>query len=84
MTLVFEFKPAQTAFNLKVDDDGGHAFYLGVQLGRAQIAWQLGKRFVQDEALTWGCAVEQQKDDLNQYKDAGSTMKQKNINLKDD
>ncbi len=75
----FDFFPT-----LKVDNDGGHAFYLGVQLGRAQIAWQLGKRFVQDEALAWGCAVEHQKDDLNQYKDAGSTMKQKDISLKDD
>ena len=34
-----------------------HAFYLGVELGRAQIAWQLGKRYVQDEPLKWGCAV---------------------------
>ncbi len=60
---------------LNVDDDGGHAFYLGVQLGRAQIAWQLGKRFVQDEALTWGCAVEQESEDLSAYKEAGTTLK---------
>jgi hypothetical protein len=31
--------------------------YVGVELGRAQIAWQLGKRYVQDEPLKWGSAV---------------------------
>ena len=39
---------------LKVDDDASHAFYLGVELARAQIAWQLKKRYVQDEELEWG------------------------------
>jgi len=43
---------------LHVEDDAGHAFYLGVELARAEIAWQLGKRYVQDEPLAWGCAVE--------------------------
>ncbi len=38
-------------------DDTGHAFYLGVELARAQIGWQLGKRYTQDEMLKWGCAV---------------------------
>lgn len=40
---------------LGVDDDAGHAFYLGVELGRAEIAWTLGKRYVQDQPLRWGC-----------------------------
>ena len=40
--------------HLKVDDDASHAFYLGVELARAQIAWQLKKRYVQDEELSWG------------------------------
>lgn len=40
---------------LKVEDDASHAFYLGVELARAQIAWQLGKRYRQDEELHWGC-----------------------------
>lgn len=40
---------------LGVDDDASHAFYLGVELARAQIAWQLGKRYSQDEELRWGC-----------------------------
>ena len=42
--------------NLKVDDDASHAFYLGVELARAQIAWQLKKRYVQDQELDWGVA----------------------------
>ena len=41
--------------HLKVDDDASHAFYLGVELARAQIAWQLKKRYNQDEELSWGC-----------------------------
>ncbi|OIR04536.1 hypothetical protein GALL_134720 [mine drainage metagenome] len=40
--------------HLKVDDDASHAFYLGVELARAQIAWQLKKRYVQDQELDWG------------------------------
>jgi len=40
---------------LNVDDDAPHAFYLGLELSRAQIAWQLGKRYNQDEELGWGC-----------------------------
>lgn len=47
--------------HLKVDDDASHAFYLGVELARAQIAWQLKKRYVQDQELDWGAASEAQK-----------------------
>jgi dihydropteroate synthase len=61
--------------NIKVEGDTGHAFYLGVELARAEIAWQLGKRYTQDQNLTWGCAVEQQQEDLTQYKQQGPTMK---------
>ena len=42
---------------LGVDGDASHAFYLGVELGRAQIAWQLGKRYLQDNALEWGVSI---------------------------
>jgi dihydropteroate synthase len=35
-------------------EDAPHAFYMGVELARAQVAWQLGKRYVQDEELSWG------------------------------
>ncbi len=46
---------------LGVEKDASHAFYLGVELGRAQIAWQLKKRYVQDEELTWGIDTIQNK-----------------------
>ncbi|MDP1658040.1 MAG: DUF6513 domain-containing protein [Methylotenera sp.] len=44
--------------HLKVEDDASHAFYLGVELARAQIAWQLKKRYVQDQELAWGVATQ--------------------------
>ena len=57
-----QHRVSQSAFdlfpNLGVEDDGAHAFYLGVELARAEIAWQLGKRYVQDENLRWGNAVD--------------------------
>lgn len=61
---------------LHVETDGGHAFYLGVELARAEIAWQLGKRFTQDQALNWGCATdyEEQTVDLHSFKPAGTTL----------
>ncbi len=58
-----------------LEQDGGHAFYLGVELARAQIAWQLGKRYNQDEALTWGCMTRSQAPDLDQHCAPGTTRK---------
>ncbi|GJH17123.1 dihydropteroate synthase [Caballeronia novacaledonica] len=60
---------------LKVESDGGHAFYLGVQLARAEIAWQLGKRFDQDQPLDWGCEVDRPDEDLMAWHAPGSTKK---------
>ena len=63
--------------SLGVETDGGHAFYLGVELARAQIAWQLGKRYTQDQPLDWGCQVEMAEDPSTHphlYKPAGSTL----------
>lgn len=60
---------------LGLETDGGHAFYMGVQLARAQIAWQLGKRFDQDQPLDWGCAVDKPEDDLCVWQAPGSTRK---------
>lgn len=40
-----------------IQEDAPHAFYMGVELSRAQIAWQLGKRYMQDEELKWGVAT---------------------------
>lgn len=62
---------------LGVESDGGHAFYMGVQLARAEIAWQLGKRFDQDQPLDWGCAVDRPEEDLEAWHAPGSTMKKK-------
>ncbi|MEQ1545513.1 DUF6513 domain-containing protein [Methyloglobulus sp.] len=64
---------------LAVENDPGHAFYLGVELARAEIAWQLGKRFNQDQPLDWGCAVDtaEQTVDLHSFKPAGTTLTKK-------
>lgn len=42
---------------LGLEHDGGHAFYMGVELAHAELAWRLGKRYVQDRPLDWGCAT---------------------------
>ena len=64
----FDFWPA-----LGVEDDAAHAFYLGVELARAQIAWQLGKRYAQDESLRWGCMGPSQRDEAAAYCAPGPT-----------
>lgn len=62
---------------LGVENDGGHAFYLGVELARAEIAQKLGKRFNQDQSLDWGCAVDSTESeiDLHTFKPVGTTLK---------
>ena len=62
---------------IEVGDDTGHAFYLGVELARAQIAHQLGKSYEQDEELKWGCLVDEKIDDKLVFKEQGSTFKKK-------
>jgi len=66
--------PYEVFPKLNVEDDGGHAFYLGIEHARAQIAWQLGKRYEQDEELNWGVASKNTNDDLSEFKEAGTTM----------
>ena len=57
--------------NLGVQNDASHAFYLGVELARAQIAWQLKKRYVQDEALNWGVSsLVEKADDRKSHREA--------------
>jgi dihydropteroate synthase len=56
-----------------VASDGAHAFYLGAELARAETAWRLGKRYVQDEALDWGCAADAEVEDATAFKKAGHT-----------
>ena len=59
---------------LGVEQDGAHAFYLGVELARAQVAHQLGKRYVQDNELRWGVAVPRPDEDRLHAAPAGSTL----------
>ena len=60
---------------LGLEHDAAHAFYMGVELAHAEIALRLGKRYVQDQALDWGCAVEREAEDLNTWCAPGPTMK---------
>jgi len=59
---------------LGLHDDAAHAFYMGVELAHAELAWRLGKRYVQDQPLDWGCAVEATAQDLNAWCAPGTTM----------
>ncbi len=66
--------PFELFAHLALEGDAGHAFYLGTELARAQIAWQLGKRHVQDQALDWGCAVQRPEQDKQDYAVPGATL----------
>ena len=72
---------ATTAFELfdrlGVERDGAHAFYLGAELQKAEIAFQLGKRYVQDEPLHWGVAADQPAEDRTRLAEVGPTLKTK-------
>jgi len=72
--LMLETDPFAFYPQLDLKDDVGHAFYLGAELARAQVAWQLGKRYNQDEELQWGCATTSKIEDLTQQKQEGTTM----------
>ncbi|MGM9490506.1 DUF6513 domain-containing protein [Ideonella sp. YS5] len=62
---------------LRLGEDAPHAFYMGVELARAEIAWRLGKRYVQDQPLDWGCADDRAPQDLNRWCAPGTTMSSK-------
>jgi dihydropteroate synthase-like protein len=64
---------------LSVENDAGHAFYLGVELARAEIALQLGKRYTQDQPLNWGAALPAVEEDLEHYTKVATTKKQKRV-----
>ncbi|MDR4307832.1 dihydropteroate synthase [Chelatococcus sambhunathii] len=70
--------PFQHFPELNVEDDGAHAFYLGVELARAEIAYRLGKRYAQDEGLKFGVAGETaeslEEAHRLEFKKAGSTL----------
>ncbi|MEQ8233668.1 MAG: DUF6513 domain-containing protein [Gammaproteobacteria bacterium] len=59
---------------LGVDDDAPHAFYLGLELARAEIAWQLGKRYDQDEPLGWGVVRPRPADDKRHFAAERTTL----------
>jgi dihydropteroate synthase-like protein len=63
---------------LDTGTDAAHAFYLGVETARAEIAYRLGKRYAQDEPLPFGVVAEVPgaADDahLMKFKEAGSTL----------
>jgi hypothetical protein len=60
---------------LGVTADAPHAFYLGAELAKAEIAWRLGKRYMQDEPIDWGCAVDRDPEDLTRLREAGHTLR---------
>jgi dihydropteroate synthase-like protein len=60
---------------LEVGQDGPHAFYLGTELMKAEIAWRLGKRYAQDSPLDWGCAADLPAEDLSRMAEAGHTLR---------
>jgi len=62
--------------HLGLEDDGAHAFYIGVELARAHTAWRLGKSYSQDEDLDWGCAADKpgKEESKGEYQAAGHTL----------
>ncbi|MBO0663908.1 DUF6513 domain-containing protein [Jiella sp. MQZ9-1] len=72
---------ARDAFDLfphiTVDGDVGHAFYLGAELQKAEIAWRLGKRYAQDTPLDFGVGLPREAVDRTRLEDAGHTLKAK-------
>lgn len=61
--------------HLAVEHDGAHAFYLGAELMKAEIAYKLGKRYRQDEPLDFGVATEINEEDATRFKEMGHTMR---------
>ncbi|MBL8883987.1 MAG: dihydropteroate synthase [Hyphomicrobium sp.] len=69
--------PFELFSKLGVDADGAHAFYLGYELAKAEIALQLGKRYVQDSPLDWGVAADKKSEDLTRHAPEGATLQAK-------
>jgi dihydropteroate synthase-like protein len=73
---------AQDAFTLfpklNVGKDAPHAFYLGAELMKAEIAWRLGKRYAQDEPLDWGVGVDRPVEDRTRLREVGHTLRASN------
>lgn len=69
--------PFEAFPTLGVATDGGHAFYLGYELAKAEIAWELGKRYAQDNPLDWGIATDRKSPDLTQCAPESTTLQAK-------
>lgn len=67
--------PFELYEKLGVEADGSHAFYLGYELAKAEIAQALGKRYAQDNPLNWGVAADKKSDDLIRHAPEGATLK---------
>ena len=65
---------------LGIDADGAHAFYLGYELAKAEIARALGKRYAQDNPLDFGVAADKKSEDLTRHAPEGVTLKSKKDN----
>ena len=61
--------------HLGVEADGAHAFYLGYELAKAEIAYALGKRYTQDGSFDWGVAADRKAEDLTRHAGEGATLK---------
>jgi dihydropteroate synthase len=66
--------PFELFSKLGVDADGAHAFYLGYELAKAEIARSLGKRYAQDNPLDWGVATDKKSEDLTRHAPEGATL----------
>lgn len=69
---VFDLYP-----HLDVEDDSSHAFYLGYELAKAEIARALGKRYTQDQPLDWGVAADRLVENKMRHADERETLKAK-------
>jgi dihydropteroate synthase-like protein len=69
-------KDAMALFpHLNVEHDGAHAFYLGAELMKAELAFKLGKRYRQDEPLDFGVAMDINEEEATRFKEAGHTLR---------
>jgi hypothetical protein len=77
---------ARDAFDLypklEVAADSAHAFYLGAELMKAQTAFELGKRYVQDEPLDWGVAVTRPERQRAAHRGPGTTLHEGRLQTK--
>lgn len=64
---------------LDLATDGAHAFYIGTELAKAEVALTLGKRYVQDEPLDFGCATEHVEEDMTRLREAGHTLRARKV-----